>query len=93
MTKTKTLEDVNPTLEFYYQQKFTELSKRHGLNSHCQLGTDDFLAYFRQMEVLMDQFCDIAQFAMDNSGQATDEELRAFFSETREEIENGGSDE
>ena len=93
MTKTKTLEDVNPTLEFYYQQKFTELSKRHGLKSHCQLGTDDFLSYFRQMEVLMDQFCDIAQFAMDNGGQATDEELREFFSEIKEIVGEGVADE
>ena len=92
MTKTKTLEDVNPTLEFYYQQKFTELSKRHGLNSHCQLGTDDFLSYFRQMEVLMDQFCDIAQFAMDNSEPVTDEELRAFFSSTREMLKEDGNE-
>lgn len=93
MTKTKTLEDVNPTLEFYYQQKFTELSKQHGLNSHCQLGTDDFLSYFRQLEVLMDQFCDIAEFVMNHAGEATDEELQEFFSDIKKEMQNGGSNE
>jgi len=84
MTKTKTLENVNPMLEFYYQQRFTKLSKQHGLNSYCQLSTDNFLAYFLEMEELMEQFRDIAEFVLDNGGQATDEELRGFFSEMKE---------
>jgi len=84
MTKTKTLENVNPMLEFYYQQRFTKLSKHHGLKPHYQLSTDNFRAYFLAMEDLMEQFRDISEFVLDHDGQATDEELRAFFSSTRE---------
>jgi len=92
MTKTKTLDNVNPMLEFYYQQRFTKLSKQHGLNSYCQLSTDNFRAYFLAMEDLMEQFRDISEFVLDNGGQATDEELRAFFSSSREMLKEGSNE-
>ena len=92
MTKTKTLENVNPMLEFYYQQRFTKLSKHHGLNSYCQLSTDNFRAYFLAMEDLMEQFRDIAEFVLDNGGQATEEELRGFFAGMSEMLKEDGDE-